>query len=297
MKLPKEVFLEQIIDNIGFFECTLKGDVKSNISEQPLLHIKINPAQIERLNIGYYYDLEQSREMTPYSICENYDIEDGAKYINLKINMEKTNQQKKLVSTNYRIIYLLSRFFSRIYFTKIYDKNWSILLKAIENAIFKNQKDYMPSHIAHKAILNIIMNNSNIISIAKGYEHQFYGQLDNDFVELCKERKIGSFYASLILHTVCPNQAMIYNEDCYKFLCDCSLLQGKGIQYEYGKYSYIICDRINMIQTQINKNNSSDISPKEDNNKELKFKNFEKFRNAAYYIKNFVYSDYLNEML
>lgn len=283
----------------------MKGDVKSNISEQLLLHIKINPAQIERLNIGYYYDLEPSSEMTPYSICENDDIEDGVElypdgvqYINLKINIKKTSQQKKIVSKNYRIIYLLSRFFSKIYFTENYDENFRVLLKTIENTIIEDKKDSIPSHIPNKAkaVLNIIRNNSNIISIAKRPKNKYDGQLNNDFVELCKEKGIGAFYASLILHAVFPNKAMIYNKDCYKFLCDCSLLEGKGIEYEYEKYSSIICKRINTIHTQTN-NSSSDIPKKESNTRKFDDRELEKFRNAAYYIKNFVYSDYLNEML
>lgn len=47
----------------------------------------------------------------------------------------------------------------------------------------------------------------------------------------------GDFYASFILHAVSPNQAMIFNKDCYRFFSDCLLLSGNEINNEYDIYS------------------------------------------------------------
>ena len=100
--------------------------------------------------------------------------------------------------------------------------------------------------------------------------------LDEAFSELTKLSNIGKYYASLILHVLYPEKAMIYNKDCYKLLGDYSLLEHNDKYMDYQSYSNIICDRIKKFDGEIMKVNLND-----------------RLTSASWYIKNFDYADFL----
>ena len=121
---------------------------------------------------------------------------------------------------------MLSRFFSNIYFNKNPDNSWKFLIanlkKLLSSCSESNDKEI--------GILKIIKENPGIIKTAQHFQKFDINRLNIGFVSLNAQKGIGPFYASMILHTLYPNHAMIYNKDCYKFLCDHSLLSGKGIE-------------------------------------------------------------------
>lgn len=289
MRLPKEVFLEQIIENIGVFECIADEMEGMQSKDKPnfILNIAIRKEKIEDLNVGYYYDLEASNEITPYVIYIYYNREDNLcelKYVNLKINIDKTRKYKKQISEDYRKTYLLSRFFSNIYFNKNPDNSWKFLIanlkKLLSSCSESNDKEI--------GILKKIKENPGIIKTAQHFQKFDINRLNIGFVSLNAQKGIGPFYASMILHALYPNHAMIYNKDCYKFLCDHSLLSGKGIEQEYQNYSRILCDRVNMIHHSVLQN----YGKTEKKNEDLMY-----CIRVSNNIRDFVYSDFLREIL
>lgn len=292
MRLPKEVFLEQIIENIGVFEYIadevegIQSEDKSNF----ILNITIGKEKIEDLNVGYYYDLEASNEITPYAIYVNYNHEDNLrefKYVNLKINIDKTRKYKKQISEDYRKTYLLSRFFSNIYFNKNTDNSWKLLIENLEK-LLSSCSDSNNTNDKEMGILKIVKENPDIIKTAQYFQEFDINRLNIGFVALNAQKGIGPFYASMILHALYPNHAMIYNKDCYKFLCDHSLLFGKGIEQEYQNYSRILCDRVNMIHNSVLQNYGKTEKKNEDLMHCIRVSNN---------IRDFVYSDFLREIL
>lgn len=291
MRLPAKVFLEQIIDNIAFCECEWDDNsVKGKAKSQYLILDIINKKQEDNLNVGYYYDIELSGTITPYKICGNGNTRNEKleeSYVNLKINIDETKRQQKKVVENYRKIYLLSRFFSKV---SVYTDNvkdideWKKSIESIKNFLNNNDdnnKKNKSFDISMRKLFHIIDENKKNASIFELFERvKDIDNLNTIFTELTMVPNMGNYYASLILHAVNKNRAMIYNDDCYKFLCDCSLLKNEGIKKEYQEYSKIICDRAKNINTAtINKVGKEDSMQ------------------VSFNIKNFNYKDFLYEIL
>lgn len=269
MQTSVEVFLEQIIDNVAFFECNQEDKIAEDKNNYTVLKVIVSKEKINTLKIGYYYELRLSKSMTPYKIYEDnndewdfyfypYDVQ----YINLEIKIEETFRKRKLVVETYRKTYLLSSFFSDIFFYKPDENIWMHKIACIKSTIKKIiDGNYNPEEISTESsntntgerdekifakLINIINENKNFDVIREAMRYaEMPKDLNSSFVKLKNIKGIGDFYASLILHAVYPCKAMIYNENCYRFFSDCSLLKGNEINNEYDIYSKIIYNRIN----------------------------------------------------
>ena len=144
MQTSVEVFLEQIIDNVAFFECNQEDKIAEDKNNYTVLKVIVSKEKINTLKIGYYYELRLSKSMTPYKIYEDnndewdfyfypYDVQ----YINLEIKIEETFRKRKLVVETYRKTYLLSSFFSDIFFYKPDENIWMHKIACIKSTIKK----------------------------------------------------------------------------------------------------------------------------------------------------------------
>lgn len=271
MQLPTKAFLEQIIDDTAIFEYVLEDYGKEE--QTKVLQISVHPEKVEALNVGYYYDLDVSAKETPYKIYDG--VVEAEKYVNLQIDIDYTEKQQRIVRANYETAYLLSRFFSNIYFAGEAPAKWGNLIDGIKTVI--NGDAYNVSYDKEIVrVLNIIGKQAGSIQdIISKYDGR-YKYLDEIFSELIRLSNIGNYYASLILHALYPEQAMIYNKECYKLLVDNSLLKHNDIHMDYQAYSQIICDRIKKFDGEIMKVNLND-----------------RLTSASWYIKNFDYADFL----
>lgn len=270
MTLPSLVFLEQIIDNIAVFECIRNTDVDTT-EQNEVIRIIVNKENVSSLNVGYYYNLKYSvnNAITPYKIVCNtvtsrefiygcYDDENnldslsGIIYVVLEIDVEETVSQRNQIAHNYQEIYLFSSFFSNVFFNhvtqdvsrwenfldviKLHIMNGTVKdIKKLETESFKNYKNWINW-------LSSLENNESIVGVLQQKETN----LNQKFNSLLKERNIGNFYASLILHAVFREEAMIYNEEVYRFLKDRHILNKSSIKEEYGEYSDFLCKKITL---------------------------------------------------
>ena len=65
MQTSVEVFLEQIIDNVAFFECNQEDKIAEDKNNYTVLKFIVSKEKINTLKIGYYYELRLSKSMTP----------------------------------------------------------------------------------------------------------------------------------------------------------------------------------------------------------------------------------------
>lgn len=261
MTLPSLVFLEQIIDNIAVFECIRNIDVDTT-EQNEVIRIIVNKENVSSLNVGYYYNLKCSvnNVITPYKIVCNtitpyefiygcYDNENNVNsyskiiYVVLEINVAETVSQRNQIAYNYQETYLFSSFFSNVFFhhanhdVSTWDNFLDVVkhhimagtvknIKNLKSELYKNYKNWINW-------LSSLENNEKIVWILQQKETD----LNQKFNLLLEERNIGTFYASLILNAVFREEAMIYNEEVYRFLKDRHILNKSSIKEEYGEYS------------------------------------------------------------
>ena len=270
MTLPALVFLEQIIDNIAVFECIRNTDVDTT-EQNEVIRIIVNKENVSSLNVGYYYNLKCSvnNAITPYKIVYNtitpyefiygcYDNENNVHsfseiiYVVLELNIAETVSQRNQIAHNYQEIYLFSSFFSNVFFhhanhdVSIWDNFLDVVkhhimagtvknIKKLESELYKNYKNWINW-------LSSLENNEKLVWILQQKETD----LNQKFNLLLEERNIGTFYASLILHAVFREKAMIYNDEVYRFLKDRHILNKSSIKEEYGEYSDFLCKKITL---------------------------------------------------
>lgn len=270
MTLPALVFLEQIIDNIAVFECIRNTDVDTT-EQNEVIRIIVNKENVSSLNVGYYYNLKCSvnNAITPYKFVYNtitpyefiygcYDNENNVHsfseiiYVVLEINIAETVSQRNQIAHNYQELYLFSSFFSNVFFhhanhdVSIWDNFLDVVkhhimagtvknIKNLKSELYKNYKNWINW-------LSSLENNEKIVWILQQKETD----LNQKFNLLLEERNIGTFYASLILHAVFREEAMIYNEEVYRFLKDRHILNKSSIKEEYGEYSDFLCKKITL---------------------------------------------------
>lgn len=271
MQLPTKAFLEQIIDDTAIFEYVLEDYGKEE--QTKVLQISVHPEKVEALNVGYYYDLDVSAKETPYKIYDG--VVEAEKYVNLQIDIDYTEKQQHIVRANYETAYLLSRFFSNIYFAREAPSKWVNLINIVKDVIHGDMYNVPYDKENARALKTIVEQASSIQDVISKY-YKMPIDLDEAFSELTKLSNIGKYYASLILHVLYPEKAMIYNKDCYKLLGDYSLLEHNDKYMDYQSYSNIICDRIKKFDGEIMKVNLND-----------------RLTSASWYIKNFDYADFL----